>query len=59
MEIGRVSMIVEVDGTPCAVSLPMEQLRLLVQMAAGLSDTGKLPVKKLGKEYSFEEIKWE
>ncbi len=56
MEIGRVSMMVEIDGQACAVVLPQERMRMLVDLAGSLSDSGKLPVKKLGSEYSFETI---
>ena len=55
-EIGRVSLIVEIDGEVCAVALPQERLQLVVDMAAGLSDTGRLPVRKLGKDYRFEVV---
>ena len=56
IEIGRVSMIVECNGKPCAVVLPQERLRILVNLAASLSDTGSLPVKELGSEYHFETL---
>ena len=56
MEIGRVSMMVEVDGKPCVIVLPQERMRMLVDLAASLSDNGKLPVKKLGDEYHFETV---
>lgn len=55
-EIGRISMVVECDGRPCAVILPQDRMRLLVNMAASLSDTGVLPVKALGSEYHFETL---
>ena len=57
MKIGRISIVVEIDGSPCAVVLPYESLEILVSMAASLSDSGKLPVKKLGDDYKFHEIK--
>lgn len=57
MKIGRISIVVEIDGSPCAVVLPYERLEILVSMAASLSDSGKLPVKKLGDDYKFHEIK--
>ena len=56
MEIGLVSMMVEIDKQPCVVALPQERMRLLVDMAASLSDTGKLQVKKLGSDYKIEVI---
>jgi hypothetical protein len=55
-EIGRISMVVECDGKPCAVILPQDQMRLLVNLAASLSDTGVLPVRALGSEYHFETL---
>ena len=56
MKIGRVSIVVELDGELCAVILPQERLRMLVGIANSLSDTGRLPVKKLGSDYKFETI---
>lgn len=56
MEIGRVSMTVEVDGKVCVVVLPHDRMLLLVDLAASLSDSGKLPFKKLGENYKFETI---
>jgi len=56
MEIGRISMMVEIDGQPCSVFLSQEKLRILIDMAASLCNTGILPVRKLPKEYSFETI---
>ena len=56
MELGRVSMIVELDGKLCAVVLPPERMRMLVDLASSLSDTGRLPVKQLGSDYKFETI---
>ena len=57
-EIGRVSMVVECDGKPCAVILPQERMRLLINLAASLSDTGVLPVKAMGSDYHFEVVEW-
>jgi hypothetical protein len=54
MEVGNVSMMVEINGDPYAVALPQEKLRILIKMAEGLSDSGQLPVKKLGDEYKIE-----
>ena len=56
MEISKVSMIVEIDGAPCVVILPQNKLLILVDLAASLSDSGKLLVKKLGTTYNFENI---
>ena len=57
MKIGRISIVVEIDGNPCAVVLPDERLRMLIDLASSLSDSGKLPVKKLGDDYKFHELK--
>lgn len=54
--IGRVSMFVEVDGKVCAVALPQDRMRLLVDLAASLSDTGVLPVREMDGSFHFEEI---
>jgi len=56
MKIGLISMMVELDSQPCVVALPQEKLRLLLKMAEGLTDNGKLPVKKLGSDYRIEVI---
>ena len=56
MEIGRVSMMVEVNGHVWAVVLPQDRMRMLVNLAASLSDSGKLPVKKLSDDYHFETV---
>jgi len=54
--VGRVSMCVEVEGKMCAVVLPQDRLRLLVSMAASLSDDGQLPVRELSSDYHWEEL---
>jgi len=56
MEIGKVSLIVELDGQVCAVVLPQERMRMLVELASSLSDTGKLTIKKMSKDYKFVTI---
>ena len=55
-EIGRISMVVECDGKVCAVVLPQDRMRLLVNLAASLSETGVLPVKVLPSSYHFETL---
>ena len=53
MEIGRISMMVEVDGQACVVVLPQERMMMLVSLASSLSDSGKLPVRKLPRDYKI------
>lgn len=43
-EIGRVVIYAEIDGEVKQVVLSQERMRLLMQMAAGLSDDGELRV---------------
>ncbi len=45
-EIGRVAIVVELDGEPKFVALPPDRMRMLIQLAESLSDTGRLPVVK-------------
>lgn len=54
--IGRISMAVEVNGKPCFVVLPQDRMMLLVNLAASLSDNGKLPVKKAPEGFQFTSI---
>jgi len=56
MEIKRISMAMEIDGDACIVVLPQERMQMLVNLAASLSDSGKLPVKKLNHKYKIENI---
>jgi len=56
MNIGLVSMMVEIDNEVYAVVLPQDQMRLVVNIAASLGEGGKLPVKPLGKEYKIERL---
>lgn len=56
MEIGRVTMAVEIDGVPCFVVLPQDRMKMVVTLAASLSDTGKLPVVKAPEGYKFSVI---
>ena len=53
-EITRVSLAVEVDGEPHFVNLPLDKMMILVKMAAGLSDTGTLPVVRAPAGYVFQ-----
>jgi hypothetical protein len=47
---------VEIDGKPHFVVLPHERLLMLMQLAQGLSDDGKLTVVKAPDDYRFIEI---
>lgn len=57
-EIGRISMVLECDSKPCVVVLSQDKMRLLVNLAASLSDDGVLPVKELGSDYHFETLEF-
>ena len=52
-EIGKVALIVELKGEPYYVALPIDRLRMLVQLAESLSDNGRLPVVKAPPGTSF------
>ena len=46
-EISKVALAVELKGSPGKVfyvALPQDRLRMMVQLAEGLSDTGNLPL---------------
>ena len=47
-------MAVEIDGKPYFVGLPQDRMLMLVELAATLSDSGKLPVLAAPDEYKFE-----
>lgn len=55
--MARVSLAVEIDGKAFFVALPPERLQMLVQLAASLSDNGKLPLAAIPAGYSFDEVK--
>jgi len=44
--IGRVALLVEIDGQAYYVNLPQDRLKLVVRLAQSLSDNGVLPVQK-------------
>lgn len=56
MEIGRISFAVEIDGEVCFVALPKDRIKMLISLAASLSDNGKLPIVKAPASYKFETI---
>ena len=43
-KIGRIALLVEIDGECCTVALPQSELRILVEMARSLSPNGRLQV---------------
>lgn len=51
--IEKVSLAVQIEGKMYFVALPQERLQLLIKMAEGLSDTGRLPVIKAPDGFSF------
>lgn len=55
-EIGRVSVALEVDGKVCFLALPQDRLKMLMNLAVGLSDNGTLPVKKAPNDFKFVEM---
>jgi len=52
-QIGRVCVGVEIGGKVHFVNLPQDRLRMLVSMAAGLSDDGKVPVIEAPEGFRF------
>jgi hypothetical protein len=53
--IEAVCLTIKIDGQLYNVKLPQDRLKLLVKMAEGLSDGGKLPVRALSPEYKLVE----
>ena len=53
MDIEKVSLAIQVDGVVCFVALDQDKLKLLVQMAAGLSDNGKVNAVKAPEDFRF------
>lgn len=54
---GRIALVVELDGVPHYIALPQDRLKILLQLAQGLCDSGKLPVKKAPEGTEFMELK--
>lgn len=52
----KVCMAVEFDGQAYFVALSQDRLRLLLKMAEGLSDSGRLPVKKAPAGFVLQEL---
>lgn len=48
-----VSLAVEYEGKPYFVALPQDRLQVLVKLAAGLSDSGSLPLTKAPEGFKF------
>lgn len=51
--IEKVSLSVQIDGKGYHVALPQERLKMLVKLAEGLSDDGKLPVLAMAEGCAF------
>lgn len=58
MNIEKVSLQVQIDGRAYYVALPQERLVLLVKMAEGLSDNGKLPVTEAPPGHEFRAVEF-
>lgn len=48
-----VSLAVEYEGKPYFVALPQDRLKILVKMAASLSDSGSLPLSAAPENFKF------
>jgi hypothetical protein len=57
MEIEKVSLAVQIKGKPYFVALDSDKLHLLIQMAQGLSDNGKINVIPAPEGFEFKQIK--
>lgn len=55
-QITKVSVAIEIDGKPYFVALSQDRLKMLMSLAQGLSDGGKLPVKPLPDGCYFYEV---
>lgn len=55
-KIGKISIALEVDDKVCFVILPEDRMRLLMDLAAQLSDNGKLQVVKAPDDFRFMEM---
>ena len=57
MDIEKVSLAVQIEGKAYFVALDRDKLHLLVQMAQGLSENGKLNVIPAPEGFAFKQIK--
>lgn len=55
-EITRVAIMVEVDGNPHAVTLPHEQMMVLMKIATGFGENGALPLVALPEGFEFSTV---
>jgi hypothetical protein len=55
--IEKVAMAVQIDGKGYYVALPQDRLRILVKLAEGLSDNGKLSVQAMPPGHDFIDLK--
>lgn len=53
--VGRMCLLVELDGEPCIVNLSDTYMRTLVQLAASLN-MGKLPVVPAPEGFEFRPL---
>lgn len=53
----QISLSIELEGKAYFVALPKERLQLLLKLAEGLSDDGKLPLIAAPPNYKFEALK--
>lgn len=56
MNIGRVSFAVEIDDKVCFIVIKDEVKELALHLLAGLSDDGKLAVRRAPPDYKFQVI---
>lgn len=56
MQIEKISLAVQVNGEACFVVLGQDKLRILVQLAQGLADNGKLNVVKAPEGFKFSPL---
>jgi len=55
-EITKVSISVEINGKPYLVDLPEDRKIILINMASGFSDNGKLNVIALPENLKFTTV---
>jgi hypothetical protein len=56
MNIDKVCIAVEIDGESYFVALEQSRMKILMQMASGLSENGKLNVVKAPRDFKFTTI---
>ncbi|MDQ1921661.1 hypothetical protein [Massilia pseudoviolaceinigra] len=53
MDITAISIAIQMEGKTYFVALPHQRFMLLMKMAEGLSDSGRLPVVAAPASYQF------